>query len=52
MKNQPLKINNRKKNFFVKLLITNPKSLSTEKLIKELNDKEIKLNITAVYSFK
>ena len=52
MKNQALKINSWGKNVFVKIPITNSKGIFTGKLIKELNENEIKLNITAVYSFK
>ena len=50
MKNQALKINDWGKNIFVKIPVTNSKKVFMGKLIKELNQKEIKLNITAVYS--
>ena len=50
MKNQALKINDWGKNIFVKIPVTNSKKVFMGKLIKELNQKKIKLNITAVYS--
>ena len=38
------------KNIYVKIPITNSKGNFTGKVIKKLNKKKIKLNITAVYS--
>ena len=50
MKKQALKINKWGKNVYVKIPITNSKGFFTGKVIKELNNQDIKLNITAVYS--
>ena len=50
MKNQALKIKDWGKNVFVKLPYANSKNIFMGKLIRELNAKNIKLNITAVYS--
>ncbi len=50
MKNQALKIKNWGKNVFVKIPVSNSKNIFMGKLIKELNGRNIKLNITAVYS--
>ena len=47
---QALKINSWGKNVFVKIPVVNSKGNFTGKLIKELNQNKIKLNITAVYS--
>ena len=52
MKKQALKIKNWGKNVYVKIPVTNSKNIFMGKLIKELQDKNIKLNITAVYSSK
>ena len=52
MKEQALKINTWGKNVYVKIPVTNSKGIFTGKIIKELNSMNIKLNITAVYSFK
>ena len=52
MKIQAIKINTWGKNVFVKVPITNSKGQFMGKLIKDLNNKNIKLNITAVYSAK
>jgi len=52
MKNQALKINNWGKNIFIKIPVVNSKNIFTGKIIKELNNKNIKLNITAVYNAK
>ena len=52
MKNQALKINTWGKNIYVKIPITNSKGVFMGKVIKELNNMNIKLNITAVYSSK
>ena len=52
MKDQALKINKWGKNVYVKIPVTNSKGIFTGKIIKELNNMNIKLNITAVYSFK
>ena len=50
MYNQALEINSWGKNVYVKIPITNSKGNFTGKVIKKLNKKKIKLNITAVYS--
>ncbi|MBC8298846.1 MAG: transaldolase [Pelagibacterales bacterium] len=52
IKKQALKINTWGKNVYVKIPITNSKGIFMKKIIKELNDDNIKLNITAVYSAK
>ena len=51
MKRQALIINSWGKNIFVKVPVINSKGLFMGKLINELNSMNIKLNITAVYSF-
>jgi len=50
MKSQALKIKDWGKNVFVKIPYANSKNIFMGRLIKELNAKNIKLNITAVYS--
>jgi transaldolase len=50
MKKQALEINQWGKNVYVKVPVTNSKGTFMGKIIKELNHKKIKLNITAVYS--
>ena len=50
MKNQAFEINSWGKNVFVKVPVVDSKGNFTGKIIKELNRKKIKLNITAVYS--
>ena len=52
MKRQALLINKWAKNIYVKIPVVNSKGLFMGKLIKELNNKGIKLNITAVYTSK
>ncbi|MDA9604516.1 transaldolase [Candidatus Pelagibacter sp.] len=52
MKRQALQINTWGKNVYVKIPVINSKGVFTGKIIKELNSKNIKLNITAVYSAK
>ena len=52
MKKQALQINTWGKNIYVKIPVTNSKGLFMGKIIKELNNKNIKLNITAVYTAK
>ena len=52
MKKQALQISTWGKNVYVKIPIVNSKGLFTNKIIKYLNGKNIKLNITAVYSAK
>ena len=52
MIDQGLKISTWSKNIYVKVPIVNSKNKFTGKVIKKLNEKGIKLNITAVYSFK
>ena len=49
---QGLQINKWAKNIFVKVPIVNSKNKFTKKVIKELNAKDVKLNITAVYTAK
>ena len=50
MKIQAMKINTWGKNVYVKVPITNSKGKFMGKIIKELNNQNIKLNITAIYS--
>ena len=50
MMDQAVKINKWGKNVYVKVPVVNSKNKFTGKVIKELNKKKIKLNITAVYS--
>ncbi len=50
MTDQALKINTWGKNVFVKIPIINSKGVFSGKIINQLNKKNIKLNITAVYS--
>ena len=50
MTDQGLKISSWAKNIYVKVPVVNSKNKFTGKVIKELNKKKIKLNITAVYS--
>ncbi len=52
MRDQALKINNWGKNVYVKIPVTNSKGIFMGKIIKDLNNMNIKLNITAVYNFK
>ena len=52
MKKQALQINTWGKNVYVKIPIVNSKGVFTGKIIKELNNRNIKLNITAVYMAK
>ncbi len=52
MRDQALKINTWGKNVYVKIPVTNSKGFFMGKIIQELNNKNIKLNITAVYNFK
>ena len=52
MKIQAQKINTWAKNIYVKVPVTNSKGRFMGKIINELNKKDIKLNITAVYSAK
>ena len=49
---QGLKINSWGKNVYVKVPVVNSKNKFTGKVIKELNNNKIKLNITAVYKSK
>ena len=51
IKKQALKINTWGKNVYVKIPVTNTKGVFMGKIIKELNNMNIKLNITAVYNF-
>ena len=50
MKRQALQINSWGKNVYVKIPIVNSKGVFMGKIINELNNKNIKLNITAVYT--
>jgi transaldolase len=52
MKEQALEINTWGKNVYVKIPVSNSKGLYMGKIIKELNNKNIKLNITAVYNYQ
>ena len=52
MLNQAYKINSWGKNVYVKIPVVNSKGVFTGPVIKELSNKGIKLNITAVYTFK
>ena len=49
---QGIKISSWGKNVYVKVPVVNSKNQFTGKVIKELNNKKIKLNITAVYTAK
>ena len=49
---QGIKINSWGKNIYVKVPVVNSKNKFTGKVIKSLNQKNIKLNITAVYTAK
>ena len=49
---QGLKIDSWGKNVYVKVPVVNTKNKFTGNVIKELNNKKIKLNITAVYTAK
>ena len=49
---QGLKINTWGKNIYVKVPVVNSKNKFTGKVLKELSNKNIKLNITAVYNAK
>ena len=50
IRKQSLEINKWGKNVYVKVPVVNSKGLFMGKIIEELNQKKIKLNITAVYS--
>ena len=52
MEKQALKITKWGKNVFVKIPVINSKGIFMGKIIKYLNNKNIKINITAVYSAK
>jgi transaldolase len=52
MMSQALEINKWGRNVYVKIPVTNSKGVFMGKVIKELNNLNIKLNITAVYNFK
>ena len=51
MLKQAKNINSWGKNVYVKIPVINSKNIFMGKIIKELNQKNIKINITAVYSF-
>ena len=50
MKRQALQINSWGKNIYVKIPVVNSKGVFMGRIINELNNKNIKLNITAVYT--
>jgi len=52
MKKQALQINTWGKNIYVKIPVTNSKGIFMGKIIKDLNNQGIKLNITAIYTAK
>ena len=52
IKDQALKINEWGKNIYIKIPVINSKGIFMGKIISELNNYNIKLNITAVYSSK
>ena len=52
MKRQALKIAKWGNNVYVKIPVTNTKRISTCQLIKDLSDKGVKLNITAIMTLK
>ncbi len=52
MKKQALHINNWAKNVYVKVPVVNSKGKFMSRIIKELNNQNIKINITAVYNAK
>jgi len=52
MLKQAYKINTWGKNVYVKIPVVNSKGLFMGPVIKELSNKDIKLNITAVYTFE
>ena len=52
MKKQALQINTWGNNVYVKVPVANSKGIFMGKIIKELNNLDIKLNITAIYSAK
>ena len=52
MLEQAYKINSWGKNVYVKIPVVNSKGLFMGSVIKELSEKGIKLNITAVYTFE
>ena len=52
MMDQAIKINNWGRNVYVKVPVYNSKNQFMGKVIKDLNKKKVKLNITAVYNFK
>ena len=52
MLKQAYEINSWGKNIYVKIPVVNSKGVFTGSVIKELSDKKIKLNITAVYTYE
>ena len=52
MKIQAIKISNWGKNVYVKIPIVNSKGIFMGKIIKELNNQNIKINVTAIYNSK
>ena len=52
MLKQAYEINSWGKNVYVKIPVVNSKGIFTGKVINELSEKGIKLNITAVYTFE
>ena len=51
MKVQAYKLNSLAKNVYVKIPVCNSRGVFSGKIIQELNQNKVKLNITAVYSF-
>ena len=52
MKKQAIEINSWKRNVYVKIPVVNSKGEFMGRIIKELNENNVKLNITAVYTAK
>tara|TARA_B100001113_G_C20893929_1_gene528231 strand:+ start:63 stop:761 length:699 start_codon:yes stop_codon:yes gene_type:complete len=52
MKKQAIKISNWGKNVYVKVPVVNSKGIFMGKIIKELNNQNIKINVTAIYNSK
>ena len=52
MRKQAIEINKWAKNIYVKVPVVNSKGKFMSKIIKELNNQNIKINITAVYTAK
>lgn len=52
MKKQAIKIAGWGNNIYVKIPIINSKNINTTKIIKELSDLKININVTAIFSFR